>query len=108
MGAIEPWHLLILLVIVLIVVGPQRLPEVGKGVGDALREFRRATGEVRDAVRLDVPPATEQPPAPPASPVSAPPPVAAPAPPPPAVPPSAAAATAPRTDAEEASDRPQA
>ncbi len=51
MGAIEPWHLILLLAVVLVVVGPSRLPEVGKGLGQAMREFRNSTAEIRDAVR---------------------------------------------------------
>jgi sec-independent protein translocase protein TatA len=57
MGAIQPWHLILVLVIVLIVFGPGRLPEVGKSVGGAIREFRKATTETHDAVAL--PPASE-------------------------------------------------
>ncbi len=53
MGAIEPGHLLILLVALFIVVGPSRLPEVGKAAGEAIKEFRRATTEMRDAVQFD-------------------------------------------------------
>jgi len=30
MGAIEPWHLIVILAVVLIVLGPKRLPEVGR------------------------------------------------------------------------------
>lgn len=56
MGAIEPWHLVLLLVIIL-VLGPGKLPQVGKGIGEALREFRKATSEIQGAVRLDPPPA---------------------------------------------------
>lgn len=55
MGAIQPWHLILVLVVVLIVLGPGKLPEVGKSVGDAIREFRKATTETHDA--------TAQPPA---------------------------------------------
>ena len=53
MGAIQPWHLIILLAIVLIVVGPGKLPDVGKAVGQSLREFRKATGDIQNAVSLD-------------------------------------------------------
>jgi len=43
-------ELFIILVLALIVFGPSRLPEVGSSVGKALREFRRATSEIEDAV----------------------------------------------------------
>lgn len=48
MGAIQPWHLILVLIIVLLVLGPGKLPELGKSVGDAVREFRKATTETHD------------------------------------------------------------
>ncbi len=41
-GNIGPWELLLVLVIVLIIVGPGKLPQVGQAVGKALGNFRRA------------------------------------------------------------------
>ncbi len=49
-------ELVVILVIALIVLGPQRLPEIAKALGRALGEFRRATSdlteELRDAQRI--------------------------------------------------------
>ena len=61
-----------LLVIVLIIFGPGRLPELGGAVGKAMREFRKATTEITNemtsAVQAPAPtPATPPPPAQPAS-----------------------------------------
>jgi sec-independent protein translocase protein TatA len=44
------WLILLLLVVVLIVWGPGKLPDVGAGMGRAIREFKKATNEVRDSV----------------------------------------------------------
>lgn len=44
MGALEPWHLILILVIVLIIFGPGKLPSIGRAVGDSIRELRHATG----------------------------------------------------------------
>jgi sec-independent protein translocase protein TatA len=41
MGSIGPMELLVVLVIALLVFGPKKLPEIGRGVGSAIREFRR-------------------------------------------------------------------
>lgn len=41
---------LIFLAIVLIVFGPGKLPDVGAGLGKAIREFRHASNEVKDSV----------------------------------------------------------
>jgi sec-independent protein translocase protein TatA len=39
-GLLQPLHLLVILAIALLVFGPARLPELGKGLGEALRGFR--------------------------------------------------------------------
>jgi TatA/E family protein of Tat protein translocase len=47
---LQPSHLLFILVIALLVLGPKRLPEVGRALGRGLRDFRNAinTDELRD------------------------------------------------------------
>jgi len=44
---IGPMELIVILLVALIIVGPKRLPEVGRSIGKSLRELRRATDEVR-------------------------------------------------------------
>jgi sec-independent protein translocase protein TatA len=39
---LQPTHLLFVLVIALLVLGPKRLPEVGRSLGKGLRDFRHA------------------------------------------------------------------
>jgi sec-independent protein translocase protein TatA len=41
-GWIGPWEIAILLVIVLLVFGPKRLPEMGKSLGRGMREFKNS------------------------------------------------------------------
>jgi Tat protein translocase TatB subunit len=48
---IGPQELLIILIIALVVVGPQRLPELGRSIGRSLRELRRAQDEVKRTIR---------------------------------------------------------
>ncbi len=43
MGRIGPWELILILLVVLVIFGGTKLPQVGKGLGDAIREFRRAS-----------------------------------------------------------------
>jgi len=43
MPFIGPWEIALILVIVLILFGPKKLPELAKSVGDALRQYRTAT-----------------------------------------------------------------
>ncbi|MBZ5562612.1 MAG: twin-arginine translocase TatA/TatE family subunit [Acidobacteriia bacterium] len=41
-GLFQPTHLLFILLIVLIIFGPGKLPELGKGLGKGIREFKDA------------------------------------------------------------------
>jgi len=43
MGAVEPWHLLVILGIALTVFGPGRIGELGGTLGKAVRDFREAS-----------------------------------------------------------------
>jgi sec-independent protein translocase protein TatA len=45
---IGPAEIIVILLIALIVFGPKRLPEIGKTVGKGLREFRKATQDIKD------------------------------------------------------------
>jgi sec-independent protein translocase protein TatA len=47
-------EILIILVLALIIFGPRRLPEMGRTIGRSLREFRRATSEIRSEIEADL------------------------------------------------------
>lgn len=47
-------ELLIILLIALLIFGPRKLPEVGKNIGRALREFRRASDELKDRIENEI------------------------------------------------------
>jgi sec-independent protein translocase protein TatA len=71
---ISIWELMILLVVLLLVFGAKRLPEMGKSLGKGMREFKDAVTGMDDAATTQPPQATTQPPqAPPAELPSAPP-----------------------------------
>lgn len=44
-GLFQPMHLIIVLGIVLLLFGPKKLPELGKGLGEAIRGFKQAFHE---------------------------------------------------------------
>jgi sec-independent protein translocase protein TatA len=44
-GLFQPMHLLVILVIVLIVFGPGKLPELGNSLGKAIKGFKKAVGD---------------------------------------------------------------
>ena len=46
MGALQPMHLIVVLVIVLLIFGPGKLPDLGRAIGDSMREFKRATSDL--------------------------------------------------------------
>jgi sec-independent protein translocase protein TatA len=59
MPNVGPLELIVVLIIALIVLGPKRLPEVGRSVGRGMREFKEAiTGENEDEEpeKLQAPP----------------------------------------------------
>ena len=41
-GLFQPTHLLVILGLALLVFGPKKLPELGKGIGEGLRGFKSA------------------------------------------------------------------
>jgi len=47
-GSIGLPELLLILAIALLVFGPKKLPEVGRSLGKAMREFKRSTDEIKD------------------------------------------------------------
>jgi sec-independent protein translocase protein TatA len=51
MGPIGWPELVILLVVVLIVFGPGKLPDIGNAIGKGFREFRKASNDVEESIR---------------------------------------------------------
>jgi len=47
-GWIGPWEILILLVVILLVFGPKRLPEFGRSLGRGMREFKNSVRDITD------------------------------------------------------------
>jgi sec-independent protein translocase protein TatB len=46
-------EMLLILAIALIVIGPKKLPDLAKSLGRALREFKKATSELKESIELD-------------------------------------------------------
>ena len=47
-GFIGGWELVLILVVVLVLFGAKKLPELAKGLGQGIKEFKKATREVSD------------------------------------------------------------
>jgi sec-independent protein translocase protein TatA len=52
-GLFQPMHLLVILGIALLVFGPRKLPELGKGLGDGIRGFRSALKDAEDKAQAN-------------------------------------------------------
>jgi sec-independent protein translocase protein TatA len=50
-GLLQPTHLLVIVGIALLVFGPKKLPELGKGLGEGIRGFKAAMKETAEENR---------------------------------------------------------
>ena len=47
--ALQPWHLLVLAVVIFLLFGARRLPELGKGLGEGLKGFKEGLKGITDS-----------------------------------------------------------
>ncbi|HTQ10291.1 MAG TPA: twin-arginine translocase TatA/TatE family subunit [Fimbriimonadaceae bacterium] len=45
MGALQPWHLILLFLVVVLLFGSQKIPELMRGVGRGMGEFKKGVEE---------------------------------------------------------------
>lgn len=50
LGGVGSAEIFILLVLALVIFGPQKLPEMGKSIGKAIREFKSAGDEIKQEI----------------------------------------------------------
>ena len=73
MGLDNPLHIAFLVVILLLVFGARRLPEIGRSLGSGMREFKDSiTGEAKTPTQTAIAPPPQPPAATPAQPAQAP------------------------------------
>jgi TatA/E family protein of Tat protein translocase len=53
-GSLGVPELLLIFVVILIVFGPRRIPEIGRTLGKALGEFRKATDDLKNTIEREV------------------------------------------------------
>lgn len=53
-GKLGFWEIALILVIALIVVGPKKLPEVGRSLGKAINEFKKGSKEMTDEFKNSI------------------------------------------------------
>jgi len=64
LAMLSDWHVIVLLFIVVLLFGGKKLPEVARGLGEAMREFKKASRDMHDdpqatANRPATPPAAQ-------------------------------------------------
>ena len=59
-GLMQPTHLIIILAICLLIFGPKKLPELGKGLGESIREFKKSMNEARAETPAEAPKPAEE------------------------------------------------
>ncbi|OQY26938.1 MAG: Sec-independent protein translocase TatA [Candidatus Cloacimonetes bacterium 4572_55] len=53
MGGIGVQELLVVMLIILLLFGAKRLPEIGRAFGSGIREFKRATREITSEINIE-------------------------------------------------------
>ncbi|MDQ3396458.1 MAG: twin-arginine translocase TatA/TatE family subunit [Deinococcota bacterium] len=53
-GPFGIWEILIILVVILLLFGPKRLPELAKNVGQSVREFRKGIKDMKNDIEMDI------------------------------------------------------
>ncbi len=52
-GLFQPMHLILILLIVLIIFGPGKLPELGEGLGKSIKAFKKAMQDEQNVTAID-------------------------------------------------------
>ncbi|MEW6411604.1 MAG: twin-arginine translocase TatA/TatE family subunit [Candidatus Zixiibacteriota bacterium] len=60
MFGMGPWELLLIFLVVLLLFGAKRLPDIAQGLGKGIREFKRAMKDTTDEIKgsMNEPPTT--------------------------------------------------
>ena len=53
MGTFGPLEILLIFLVILLVFGAKRIPEIARGMGKGIREFRTATREITEELTVD-------------------------------------------------------
>lgn len=56
---LQPWHLVVILVVALLIFGPSKLPGLGKGLGEGIKGFKEGIKGLGNSDEADKPDATK-------------------------------------------------
>ena len=48
---VGPWQIIIIILVIIILFGGKKIPEIARGLGLGLKEFKKATREIKDEVQ---------------------------------------------------------
>lgn len=51
MGRIGIWEVIFIALVIMLLFGSNKLPEIGRSIGEAIKEFKKATKEIEDDVK---------------------------------------------------------
>ena len=65
MGSFGPFEIITILLVILLLFGAKRIPEIARGLGKGIREFKDATNDIKNELTVEThpPPRRVQPPA---------------------------------------------
>ncbi|MGH3407052.1 MAG: twin-arginine translocase TatA/TatE family subunit, partial [Streptosporangiaceae bacterium] len=52
-GIFRPEHLIIILAICILIFGPKKLPQLGRGIGESIREFKKSMAQAKGEEELE-------------------------------------------------------
>ena len=48
--SLGPWEIIIIFVVILLVFGGKKLPELARGLGEGIKEFKKASKDIKEEV----------------------------------------------------------
>ena len=51
-GGLGPWELVLIFLVVLLIFGAKRIPEIAQGLGKGIKEFKKAASEISDEANV--------------------------------------------------------
>ena len=48
--SLGPWEIVLILLVIILIFGGKKIPELARGLGKGLREFKKTTREIKDEV----------------------------------------------------------
>lgn len=59
-GRLGPVELILILIIALVIFGPSKLPQIGRSLGESIKEFKKGTSEIRKEINNVTEPEKEE------------------------------------------------